>query len=78
MALFAKILKKIFHHPCLKYRRIALPTNIVKIFVNIFQGSHVKICSRVMIFEELLYSWQNLRYKNTTKLGITRTFSMKK
>ena len=24
MALFAKILKKIFHHPCLKYRRIAL------------------------------------------------------
>ena len=23
MALFAKILKKIFHHPCLKYRRIA-------------------------------------------------------
>ena len=24
MALFAKILNKIFHHPCLKYRRIAL------------------------------------------------------
>ena len=24
MALFAKILKKILHHPCLKYRRIAL------------------------------------------------------
>ena len=23
MALFAKILKKIFHHPCLKYRKIA-------------------------------------------------------
>ena len=23
MALFAKILKKIFHHPCLKYQRIA-------------------------------------------------------
>ena len=32
MALFAKILKQIFHHPCLKYRRIALGQILSDIF----------------------------------------------
>ena len=39
MALFAKILKTIFHHPCLKYRRIAHSLALY----NVYDTSNVNI-----------------------------------
>ena len=53
MALFAKILKKIFHHPCLKYRRIAL-----------YQGAHGwAIIGELQLQRKMVQSNDSLRFK---------------